>query len=187
MARKQKTVLTNFGSWVVHGSIGLFVLTAFSHVVTQINRIISDNWISWWTADFFDKDSIDFYNIGYLILVVGFIINLLFRGKSFYFYARMASESLHNTAVAHVLNGSLRYFNQTPLGSILEIFSRDVEIVDDLLPDAFHLTFVYCMILMTTVILVSIKLPFFAILVSFVLIVVVILLIKYVAATQKVK
>lgn len=99
----------------------------------------------------------------------------------------MASESLHNTAVAHVLNGSLRYFNQTPLGSILEIFSRDVEIVDDLLPDAFHLTFVYCMILMTTVILVSIKLPFFAILVSFVLIVVVILLIKYVAATQKVK
>lgn len=45
-----------------------------------------------------------------------------------------ASKKLHNQLFTNLLNVPMRFFNKNPLGRILNRFSKDMGIIDELLP-----------------------------------------------------
>ena len=72
-----------------------------------------------------------------------------------------------------IINAPISYFTVTPLGGVINSFSKDQGTVDESLPDSVHMTTIYTMILMTTLILVCTVLPWysfvaFALILSFV-------------------
>ncbi len=56
---------------------------------------------------------------------------------SFYFCIK-ASKNLHNKMTQSVIRAKIEFFDMNPLGRILNRFSADVGISDDLLPNALH-------------------------------------------------
>ena len=48
-----------------------------------------------------------------------------------------ASEKLHNKMVLSVIKAPLLYFDKTPVGRILNRFSKDIGSIDDILPPKF--------------------------------------------------
>lgn len=45
-----------------------------------------------------------------------------------------AAINLHNGILARILHAPLLYFDQTPIGRILQRFSKDIEVVDQKIP-----------------------------------------------------
>ena len=46
-----------------------------------------------------------------------------------------ASRKLHSDLLANILRSSMTFFDTTPIGRILNRFSRDVETIDNILPN----------------------------------------------------
>ena len=76
--------------------------------------------------------------------IYGAIVGLSFLGniavsKFFCFILLKASEILHNKMVLAVLRAPVLYFDKTPVGRILNRFSKDIGNLDDVLPTHFLL------------------------------------------------
>ncbi len=71
--------------------------------------------------------------IGILVLVATLVNNLywLYRGIK-------AGQSIHNRMLKSVLNSPVRFFDSTPVGRVLQRFSRDLESVDIYLQWSFN-------------------------------------------------
>lgn len=71
-----------------------------------------------------------------------FIISLI-RGYVFFLLCMRASVSLHDKLFRNLVRAPMKFFETNPIGQILNRFSRDTGIVDDILPltafDAFTL------------------------------------------------
>ena len=65
-----------------------------------------------------------------------FLANLV---ASFLFYSTLlkASEILHNKMIWSVIKAPVLYFDKTPVGRILNRFSKDIGNMDDVLPPKF--------------------------------------------------
>lgn len=49
----------------------------------------------------------------------------------------LASRKLHNALLINVLHSPMTFFEMTPLGRIVNRFSKDIDIIDDLVPRTF--------------------------------------------------
>lgn len=74
---------------------------------------------------------------------------------AFLFYSTLvkASEILHNKMVWSVIKSPVLYFDKTPVGRILNRFSKDIGNMDDVLPPQFLLAVDVCLFSISTVIL----------------------------------
>ena len=81
-----------------------------------------------------------------------FLANLI---ASFLFYSTLlkASEILHNKMVWSVIKAPVLYFDKTPVGRILNRFSKDIGNMDDVLPPQFLLAAEVCLFSISTVLL----------------------------------
>ena len=71
------------------------------------------------------------------------------------FYATLlkASERLHNKMVSSVITSPLLYFDKTPVGRILNRFSKDIGSMDDVLPPQFLAAVEIALFAISTIIL----------------------------------
>eukprot|EP00455_Lapot_gusevi_P029933 TRINITY_DN320_c0_g1_i11.p1 TRINITY_DN320_c0_g1~~TRINITY_DN320_c0_g1_i11.p1 ORF type:complete len:1420 (+),score=463.73 TRINITY_DN320_c0_g1_i11:117-4376(+) len=149
--------------WISEGGSAFFTFSCFIVVLTQVNRIMSDWWISAWTSARYPDLSSRQYNYIFIGLVLYFMCNLITRGLVFYRFALGAATSIHNSMFARVVRAPMSFFSVRPLGGVLDAFSRHQDTVDEALPDTLHLTSIYGLILTTTLILVAAVLPLYAI------------------------
>lgn len=85
------------------------------------------------------------------------------RSVTYYFATLEASKALHNMLIHHVLNLPMAFFDTNPSGRVVNRFSRDVEIMDSVLP-ASVIQFLGCFAnLLTTFFLLCIAMPYFTI------------------------
>lgn len=103
-------------------------------------------------------------NVKYLIY--GYGILGLFTLSITYWYTRfwaqqgiVAGQSFHDKALAAVLKAEIRFFDSTPVGRILQRFSRDVESVDAYLQWSFESTVRTFVQVITTFLLIILTLP----------------------------
>ena len=117
--------------WIVIGTI------IISFVIGQVFRIMCDVWVGTWGED--DPDRPDsFYVIIYSCLLFGVICSVVIRSKYFITKCLEASRALHNGLLLNVLRAPVNtYFDITPIGRILNRFSKDLDQVDSHLPDFF--------------------------------------------------
>lgn len=148
--------------YIKQGGRTTFVFSMIIFAVTQVARIISDWFISAWTDDRFVQPQW-FYNVVYAAMVALFGILLIIRGVVFYKFVLRAATKMHNKLFERVLKAPIVFFTQTPVGNLLNSFSKDQDAIDETLPDIVHITIIYLMILLTTMILVCVVLPYYTI------------------------
>ena len=120
------------------GSIFWPIITLVVMTVSQGLNIGSNLWLSWWISDKFHY--VLGLNIGiYVALgVANVVVNYAFF-LAVSLIAIMASKSMYNRALHRVLNSPISYFDTTPLGRIIGVFSKDVDNMDYNLTDAIRL------------------------------------------------
>ncbi|KAK3267686.1 hypothetical protein CYMTET_23772 [Cymbomonas tetramitiformis] len=113
-------------------SFALFVLMLF--VAAQVLLMLSDYWLKVWIEG--GQSGSDFFVFSMLCLGVtlaGLLAPILF------FYGTMqASTNLHGQGVARLLKAPMWFFTANPHGRILNRLSSDLAQVDELLPIALH-------------------------------------------------
>lgn len=70
----------------------------------------------------------------YTALVVSSILLMLYRGIYFFQIVMSTSKHLHNRMFTALLQSPMRFFNINPSGRILNRFSRDMGMIDEILP-----------------------------------------------------
>lgn len=108
------------------------------NLLQQGIRATSDWWVSFWSKAAPGAAPFTFYIWVYAVLLVGYGVALLVRCFSFAVFNVRASTSLHNGVFHRVLRAPMLFFDSTPLGRILNRFTKDQDNVDDALPDAFE-------------------------------------------------
>jgi ABC-type multidrug transport system fused ATPase/permease subunit len=101
------------------------------------------------------KNSILVYGGLGILTLLGVLINRLFwleRGMA-------AGRDLHNGMLRSVLKAPIRFFDSTPIGRVLQRFSRDVESVDTQLQASFEITVRSLMNIATSLLLILSVLP----------------------------
>lgn len=133
--------ITKYYAAAIKGKNGTFtlvvVLILFSFV--QTIRVFSDLWIGIWAKDEEDDDSGQSTSF-YLVVLSAFLFAIVFftMCRSFHFlYACVgASANLHNSMLESILSASVnKYFDVTPIGRILNRFTKDMDAIDSLLPN----------------------------------------------------
>ncbi|KAB0797840.1 hypothetical protein PPYR_08833 [Photinus pyralis] len=86
---------------------------------------------------FWDNLSTDTYIYIYTGTISTLITLSLARSLLFFTVCMRSSVKLHDSMFNNVIHATLRFFNTTPSGRILNRFSKDMGAMDELLPDAF--------------------------------------------------
>ncbi|RWS14111.1 ABC transporter-like protein 16, partial [Dinothrombium tinctorium] len=137
--------------WVyIKSGAGWFLLPLISFVMvaTQVLFTASDWWLSEWTDSeerkhwnisttihtFVDDFSIEGNIIIYTIQIVVLFILSLSRAVLFFVICMRASVKLHDRLFRGIVRAPISFFDKNPIGIILNRCSRDMGIIDDLLP-----------------------------------------------------
>jgi ABC-type multidrug transport system fused ATPase/permease subunit len=110
-----------------------------------------------------DEVNVGYYLTGYAILGLSFMAITLLREAVLFGGSLAASKRIHRELMERVTHAKFRFFDATPLGQIMNRFSKDIEAVDqEIAPVAVGV--VHCMFsILTIVILITIITPGFLI------------------------
>eukprot|EP01137_Pigoraptor_chileana_P018498 Opistho-2@78074 len=160
-AADRKVTLATYMGWIRQGTRVGVMMALLVLAGTQVVRIISDLFVREWTNN--NKAPNQAYYVkAYAGYVAAFLVLLLLRGWSFFTLALRAASRLHNKMFAAVLRAPISFFTLTPMGPLLNCFSKQQDQVDETLPDAVHMGGIYLMILCTTIGVVISVIPYFA-------------------------
>lgn len=120
----------------VAGWIGLCLLILLM-LLGEAVYDASNKWLSIWASKSNSEQRERKYPCVYLGLVMGSCILALIRADYFFYLILRGASALHNNMLKGVLYSSLRFFEGNPVGRILNRFSKDQAIVDELLPMTF--------------------------------------------------
>ncbi|CAG2165685.1 unnamed protein product [Oppiella nova] len=118
----------------------LFTLTILSTLVSQGIFHASDLWLTDWT-DLNQKEGHDISDsdqsrgiIIYAALIGALFVTALMRTTTWFAMCMRASINLHNSIFMRLLRAPIAVFDNNPVGRILNRFSKDTGIIDEMLP-----------------------------------------------------
>ncbi|KAG2369151.1 ABC protein [Suillus spraguei] len=133
----------------------------------QGSLILNSYTLVWWETNKFDRPN-SFYQILYGCLGISQAVFTLFLCTGIDFISYYVSQSLHHKSVRNVFHASMSFFDTTPMGRILSIFGKDIDGIDNQLPQSMRLLVTMLSSLMGSVIIVSVLEPYFLIAVFFI-------------------
>ncbi|PPR03680.1 hypothetical protein CVT24_007801 [Panaeolus cyanescens] len=125
---------TVYRSYMKAGKAALtlpFLLIAM--VMMQGSQILSSYTLVWWQANFFNRP-FSFYQILYAALGIAQSISTFLMGFAADVFSYFASRNLHHNAVYHIFHAPMAFFDTTPMGRIIGVFGKDIDIMDNQLP-----------------------------------------------------
>ncbi|KAG0018030.1 hypothetical protein BGZ81_010421 [Podila clonocystis] len=140
----------------------LVPLLLFLLIITQITKVGNDLWLSWWTEDKFGE-SPKFYMILYAVWGIAQGIFQFINGFYFSLAGARAAKNLHQRALQNIFRAPSSFFDTTPLGRIINRFSKDVDACDNLLSESYRMFTGTAAIVLSTFILISVIFPYFLI------------------------
>ncbi|KAI8802479.1 P-loop containing nucleoside triphosphate hydrolase protein [Cladochytrium replicatum] len=112
-----------------------YVILFSALALAQAVRLAMDIWLTSWTQDQYHLPT-TIYMAVYAVFGAGQAIMTLIFCVLVASIGNRASQSLHSQALKRVLATPSGFFDTTPLGRVLNRFSRDVDTLDNTLPDA---------------------------------------------------
>ncbi|XP_067669590.1 ATP-binding cassette sub-family C member 4-like isoform X2 [Haliotis asinina] len=157
--------------------IFVFILLVLLNLLAQTAYIMSDWWLSRWSNEeeiryaatsrfneemtLFNSSNITVPEVDTnvnIYIFTGIVVSVflfgLLRALLFFKIAVDASQTLHNRMFSKILRAPISFFDNNPVGRILNRFSKDVGHMDDLLPITFF-DFVQCFLLIVGIIIVA--------------------------------
>jgi len=110
--------------------IGCLVLLLI--VSIQVSKLGTDMWLVYWTEGKFDI-ALNTYITIYLIFNISQILLTLFYSIFMAMVGIKAAKRIHRDAISRILLAPISFFDTTPLGRIINRFSKDQDSLDSLL------------------------------------------------------
>ncbi|TFY77333.1 hypothetical protein EWM64_g6678 [Hericium alpestre] len=137
-------------------------LLALSVILMQVATVLSSYWLVWWQQREWPRPQ-GFYMGIYALLGIGQALTAFMMGIVFALIIFSASQRLHRDAIGRVMHAPMSFFETTPVGRIMNRFSKDVDTIDNMLADAFRMFLSTLSGIVGAVILIAIVLPWFLI------------------------
>lgn len=160
---------TSSVSWKVYsayikasGSILVLPLILFLVVTSQAANIVTNLWLSWWTADKFHLSRAAYIGIYAALGAAQAVLTFFFSFGLSYFGTR-ASKTMLQQAILRVLRAPMSFFDTTPLGRITNRFSKDIDTMDNFLTDAIRMFFMTFAMIVSVFALIIVYFHYFAI------------------------
>ena len=153
--------------WEYFRSIGVWnaIGIAISYAIQQSCYIGAQLWLARWSARSDDPNSgshtltnLTIYSALSLISCFG----VLLRSISLLFGSLRASRRLHEGMLDSVMSAPMSFFDVTPLGRIVNRFSKDIYTVDETLPDGLGMWMSAVVYSLSIVTIVLVPLPYYA-------------------------
>ncbi|KAK7051247.1 hypothetical protein VNI00_004747 [Paramarasmius palmivorus] len=143
------------GEWIIP-----FLL--LSLVFVQGSTVMASYWLVYWQELKWDRPQ-GFYIGIYAMLGGAQAVAMFMMGSTFALLTYFASQRLHKEAIKRVMAAPMSFFETTPLGRIMNRFSKDIDTIDNLLGDALRMLAGTTSSVLGAIILISIVLPWFLI------------------------
>jgi ABC-type multidrug transport system fused ATPase/permease subunit len=103
---------------------------------TLLRPTNSDAWITIWTSRKYEDagyTSDAFYAGIYCLLVMVFLAMSFARAFIYYHVGKLGANKVHDASFDAALKAPMHFFHVTPIGNLLAFFSKDTEVIDDML------------------------------------------------------
>ncbi|KAG2110951.1 ABC transporter [Suillus discolor] len=151
-----------------HGPV-LLPLFLLSVILMQGSSVMSSYWLIYWEEDKWHQ-SAGFYTGIYAALGVSQALTMFMMGGVLALLTYYASQQLHGRSIQRVMYAPMSFFETTPLGRIMNRFTKDIDTVDNLVGDSFRMLASTASQIIGAIILISIIIPYFLIVAFFILI-----------------
>ncbi|CAF1164650.1 unnamed protein product, partial [Didymodactylos carnosus] len=116
-------------------------------------------WLGLWSSKPKTEQRESYYAYTYLGLAIGTLMIALIRTDYFFQLMLRGAYILHNNMLKGVLYSSLRFYESNPVGRILNRFSKDQQVVDELLPLTFFNTIQLLLMAVGGVVIIAVTNP----------------------------
>jgi ABC-type multidrug transport system fused ATPase/permease subunit len=124
-----------------YGGMWFVFLIVVALILTQATRLANDLWLISWIQGAYPDLSRDGYMGIYASLGVAQAFSLLFYSALFAVGGIHAARILHEKVLNRVTGSAVGFFDQTPLGRVVNRLSRDIDYADNAIYDALRLLF----------------------------------------------
>lgn len=171
------------------GKWAWFVIVAYIAIITATTfcTLFSSVWLSFWTEDKFKGRSTSFYMGLYSFFVFA---SYLFMSMQFTMVCHigvLASKWLNLRAVHRILHAPMSYLDTTPLGRILNRFTKDTDSLDNELTESVRLLLYQLGNIIGVCVMCIVYLPWFAIAIPFLLFIFVFIADHYQSSGREIK
>jgi len=151
-----KAYIKASGSYLVAPGV-VFLL-----IISQTCNIITTLWLSWWISDKFGLSRATYIGI---FAALGVAQSLFMFAFSFALTiaGTESSKVLMHEAMQSTLRAPMSFFDTTPIGRIVNRFSKDVDVMDNNLTDAMRMYFFSLSSISSVLILIIVYFHYFAI------------------------
>jgi ABC-type multidrug transport system fused ATPase/permease subunit len=126
--------------WLYLGALGSMVLIGVvtaAFVLDTVAKVSSDYSLSIWSEAADASERVGFYAGIYASLSLVSVVVTYGRTVLVFFRGLRASQTLHDRMLERILRAPLSFFETTPVGRVLNRFSRSFDQIDQQLPDYF--------------------------------------------------
>ena len=122
-----------------------------------------------WLSDWSDKSNNDtqfnkYERLGvYTALGISQYLFMLLADIAFLKALMRSSRFLHSSMLASILRSTMQFFESTPVGRIINRFSKDVEAVESLIPISYKMLIRCLFSVLITVVMICVSTPYFLI------------------------
>ncbi|KAJ1533089.1 hypothetical protein HK096_005698, partial [Nowakowskiella sp. JEL0078] len=145
------------------GGIWFFSNLMILVVILQGTRIVGDFWLAEWTAPTIVGFSQGAYAGIYMGLGISQVLFTFIVGVFLVVSGTRASRILHEKALSNIIRAPVTFFDTTPLGRILNRFSKDQDAIDTTLMETFRIFMFTLALTFATFITIVYVTPWFAV------------------------
>ncbi|KAJ3351385.1 hypothetical protein GGF32_004313 [Allomyces javanicus] len=133
-----------------------------SLVLVQVFRVGGDLWLSAWTANSLHLPATTYLGAYFGWAVVQAVASVVYVSQ-FALAGLRASRAIHDQAVERIVRLPLAFFETTPLGRIVSRFSKDQDQLDTTLVDTFRMFLNTLATVVSTLMIIVVASPLFAV------------------------
>lgn len=148
------------GKW---GTIPWLCVYLIVTTLATFAQIFTGVWLSFWIEDKFKTYPAKFYIGLYVMFAVLSVLLVIFEFILLVQLTNNASKTLHINALRNVLHTPMSFMDSTPIGRVLNRFSRDTEVLDNEISNQLRLSSFLLSTIAGILILCIVYLPWFAI------------------------
>mmetsp|Transcript_42910 Transcript_42910/g.71422 ORF Transcript_42910/g.71422 Transcript_42910/m.71422 type:complete len:1444 (-) Transcript_42910:118-4449(-) len=142
------------------GGVVVLVIILFGFGFAQTVQVGTDLWLSVWSSQAL-KQSLAFYVSIYAAFGVAYSVILLIRSMMFATVGVRAAKTLYQNMFGRILRAPMSFFDTTPIGRILNRFSKDTDQIDQFLPSSTEQWLTTLVSVVATCCVISVFFPWF--------------------------